>query len=276
MLGVPSFAKVTWIQRLAGMPAVHHAIRLLRVQAIAAKALSFRPVLRKLPKTGVEYRVRFLESFVMADEIFQREIYREAFEGLEVSTYIDLGSNVGYFPCYAAEYLGRRDLTALIVDANGAMAEESRWHVEHNGMQNARVIHGVVGFPSDVTEATFYVNASNVASSAQPVLNPNVPAKGPSKPVTVPTVDLAKAWRAHAGDRRVNLVKIDVEGFEREVLRTMGDVLDITDGVVIEWHKWINSHDEVEAILLARGFERRKVISEDPHCGVAVYRRRPS
>lgn len=275
MLGVPKDAKATWITRLAGMPAVHHAIRILRVQPMAAKALSLRPVRRRLPK-GVEYRVRFLESFLMADEIFSRQIYKEAFEGIDTHSFIDVGSNVGYFPCFAAELTGRRDLLGLAVDGNRTMADETRWHLEHNELTNVRSVWGIVGYPNDVKEATFYLNPSNVASSAQPVLNPNVPSKGTSKAIATPTVDLARAWKEHAGDRKIDVLKIDVEGFEREVLKTCGDVLEKTKSVVIEWHKWITTQDEVEALLRDRGFVRFRNISEDPHCGVAVYRPRNS
>src|SRR5437899_3316081 len=90
MLGVPSGAKATWITKLAGMPVVHKAIRVLRVQQVASKALSIVPVKRKLKKTGVEYRVRFLESFLIADEIFSRAIYREAFDDRKIRTFIDI------------------------------------------------------------------------------------------------------------------------------------------------------------------------------------------
>jgi FkbM family methyltransferase len=271
MLGVPDFAKATWITKLAGMPIVHKAIRTFRIQQVASRALSIVPFKRKLPRTGAEYRVRFLESFLMADEIFQREIYREAFEDLAVETFMDLGSNVGYFTLFAAEHTGRKDLYGISVDGNGDMARETGWHVEHNHLSNTRARHGVVGYPAGVTEATFYVNPSNVASSAQPVLNPNVPAKGESVPVKVAAIDLVREWRELAGDRRVNLLKVDIEGFECDFIKNTTALLDITDRLVLEWHKWVTTRDAIDALLAERGFRIRKVISEDPHCGVAIY-----
>ncbi|WP_394844298.1 FkbM family methyltransferase [Pendulispora brunnea] len=276
MLGVPKDEKPTWISRLAAQPAVHRAIRTFRLQELTSAALKVRPIKRRLPKSGIEYRVRYLESFLMADEIFQRKIYREAFEGLDVRSFVDLGSNVGYFPLFAVELTGRRDLVGIAVDGNRSMTDETRWHVDHNHLANVKPLWGIVGYPSDVKEATFYLNPSNVSCSAQPVLNPDVPSKGRIKEVTVPTVDVASAWMQHAGDVRVDVLKIDVEGFEREVLRTCGALLDKTSSVVVEWHKWIASQDEVEALLRDRGFVRFRTISEDPYCGVAVYRPRAS
>jgi FkbM family methyltransferase len=273
MLGVPSFSKPTFLGKLAASPRFHQAIRTLHLLDIASAALGFVPLKRTL-KSGIKYRVRYVESLLMADEIFKREIYREAFAGRDVKTFIDLGSNVGYFTCYAAHITGNREITGLSVDANPKMAEETAFHVADNGLGNVKPVSGLVGYESDVKDATFYVNPSNISCSALPTLNPNVPAKGDPKPVTVPTVDLAKAWRAHAGDRRVDLIKIDVEGFEREVLRTMPGILAVTDAVVLEWHKWVTSRDELDALLGASGLTLDKVIAEDPHCGVAFYVRR--
>jgi FkbM family methyltransferase len=273
MLGVPEGQKPTLLSRIAAQPAFHKAVRTLRLLDIASGALSLRPVRRTLPKSGTRYRVRYVESFLMADEIFQREIYREAFEGRDVRTYIDIGSNVGYFPCYAAEYTGRHDLIGLSVDANPKMADETRWHIDTNGWPQVRGLSGVVGFANDVEEATFYINPSNISCSAQPVLNPNVPAKGDPVPTKVSTVHLIKEWKKHAGDRRVDLLKMDVEGFEREVLKTIPEVLDITDALVIEWHKWINGREELDGLIGKHGLKLKKIISEDPHCGVALYDR---
>ena len=68
MLGVPKSAKPTFITKLAGMPIVHKAIRTLRLQQIAKTALGMVPLRRKLKNSGCEYRMRHLESLLMADE----------------------------------------------------------------------------------------------------------------------------------------------------------------------------------------------------------------
>lgn len=274
MHGVSNPTKVTLLTRLAGVPLVHKAVRVLRVQALVAAALGIRPIKRRLKKTGGHYRVRFLESMLMADEIFKREIYRAAFADREIRTFVDIGANVGYFTLYAAELTGRRDLTALAVDADAKMADEVRWHVAENGLTGTTVKTGVAGYPPGVTEATFFVNPSNVASSAQPNLNPNVPTKGESKAVTVPAVDVAAEWKAIAGNKRIDLLKIDVEGFELDLIKNSTELFALTDRLVLEWHKWVTSLDEIDALLLERGLSRREIITEDVHAGVAVYDRR--
>lgn len=259
------------MSRLQLRPEFHRTIRALKLVELASKMLSVWPLRRTLAG-GTRYRVRYGESLLMADEIFKRQVYRDPFEGREVRTFVDLGSNVGYFTCYAMERMQRADAFGLAVDANPKMAAETAFHIEQNGWKNVRGISGVVGFPSDVQEASFFLNPSNISGSAT-VLNPNIPAKGAQQEIRVPTVDLSKAWRDHAGDLPVDILKIDVEGFELQVLATIPDLLARTNAVVIEWHKWITARDPIDLVMGRAGLRFVKTVTEDPHCGVAFYER---
>src|ERR1700712_976936 len=97
-----SHLKPTLMSRLQLRPEFHKTIKALRLVEMASKVLNFRPLKRSLPH-GTKYRVRYGESLLMADEIFKRQVYRDPFEGKDVRTFIDLGSNVGYFTCYAMD-----------------------------------------------------------------------------------------------------------------------------------------------------------------------------
>ncbi len=267
----PTPLKPTLMSRLQLRPEFHRALKALKVVEIASTLLSMRPLKRTL-KGGTRYRVRYGESLLMADEIFNREVYKDPFAGRDVKTFVDLGSNVGYFTCYAMDRIARRDAIGLSVDANPKMAEETAWHIAQNGWTNVKGIWGVVGFPSDVQEAPFFLNPSNISGSAT-VLNPNIPAKGAQQEIKVATVDLNRAWREHAGEARVDVMKVDVEGFEVKVLDTIPELLKRTDSVVLEWHKWITARDPVDDVLGKAGLRFKKVVTEDPHCGVAFYER---
>jgi FkbM family methyltransferase len=259
------------VRRLVRQRFLHHVIRVFRIQAIVRLALTVRPVIRRLPRTGVRYRIRHLESLVMADEIFRANCYAAAFDGRDVKTFIDAGCNVGFFACYAAERAGGRDVAGLMVDASPDMVEESRWHISANGLTNVRAVQGAIGFPPDVREVTFFVAASNVASSAQPRQNPRVPAKGETLESRVPTIQLIDAWRDHAGNACVDLLKLDVEGSEIEAIRTNAALLKVTRAVVLEWHKWVVTIDQVTAALAEHGFHLERVISEDEDAGLAFF-----
>lgn len=258
------------MSRLQLRPEFHRTIRALKLVEVASALLKIRPLRRSLPG-GSQYRVRYGESLLMADEIFKRQVYRDPFEGRTVRTFVDLGSNVGYFTCYAADRIGREAI-GLAVDANPKMAEETAWHIEHNGWPRVKGLWSVVGYPLDVGEAPFFLNPSNISGSAT-TLNPNIPAKGAQTEIKVPTVDLNRAWQDHAGDAPVDVMKVDVEGFEVKVLETIPELLKRTNSVVLEWHKWITPREPVDDVLGRAGLRFTKVVTEDPHCGVAFYER---
>jgi FkbM family methyltransferase len=263
--------KPTLMSRLQLRPEFHRTIKALKLVELASKVLSMRPLKRTLPN-GTRYRVRYGESLLMADEIFKREVYRDPFVNRDVRTFVDLGSNVGYFTCYAMDRIRHRDAFGLSVDANPKMAAETKWHVESNGWANVAALWNVVGFASDVDVAPFFLNPSNISGSAT-TLNPNIPAKGAQEEIAVPTIDLNRAWRQHAGDRPVDVMKVDVEGFEVKVLQTIPELLLRTNSVVLEWHKWITPREPVDDVLGRAGLRFVKVVNEDPHCGVAFYER---
>jgi FkbM family methyltransferase len=259
---------MSWLQL---RPEFHRAIKTFKLVELASKLLAVRPLRRTLPG-GVRYRVRYAESLLMADEIFQREVYGDPFRGRDVRTFVDLGSNVGYFTCYAMDRIGRRDAVGLAVDANPKMAEETAFHISLNQWPRVKGLWNVVGFPTDVDEAPFFLNPSNISGSAT-VLNPNIPAKGKQTEIKVATIDLNKAWRDHAGDAPVDVMKVDVEGFEVKVLDTIPELLKRTNSVVLEWHKWITPRDPVDDVLGRAGLRFVRIVTEDPHCGVAFYER---
>src|SRR5678816_1634014 len=144
------------MSRLQLRPEFHRAIRALKLVELASAMLKVRPLRRTLPN-GSRYRVRYGESLLMADEIFKREVYRDPFVDRPVRTFIDLGSNVGYFTCYAADRIGR-GAVGLAVDANPKMADETKFHIESNGWTNVKGLWAVVGYPLDQGEAPFFLN----------------------------------------------------------------------------------------------------------------------
>jgi hypothetical protein len=166
------------MSRLQPRPEFHEAVNAPRLVDIATKVLSLRPLRSTLPNR-TKYRVRYVESLRMADEIFKRQVCGAPFEGRKRKTFIDLGSNVGYFTCFAADKIGR-DAIGLAVDANLKMAEETKHHCELNGWERVKGVWAVFGFPKAPS-------------------NPNIPPKGKQTEITVPTIDLDKAT-LHRGE----------------------------------------------------------------------------
>ena len=74
------------------------------------------------------------------------------------------------------------------------------------------------------------------------------------------------------GNVRCHLLKVDTEGSEKFLFANDSKFLQRIDRIVLEWHKWIISRRELDAMLISRGFELVEVLEECETSGVAWYR----
>ena len=266
--------KKSFLHSLDSLPAFHVAVRVLRLRQLAGMMLKLKPKLGKLPKSGARYRCRYLETILLADELFNRNVYLKAIDPAKLKTFVDLGCNVGLFPLLLNEMTGRKDLRGLLIDANPQMVEEATWHVTTNQLNQVIPVFGLAGAATAGQSVDFYLLPSNLGSSQFPVYEPGKPQKGAWKKVTVPCVDVETLWKKQFGDARCDLLKIDIEGSEKTFLQTDKEFLRRVDAIILEWHKWIVSREEVEAMLTAQGFRLVEVLEELGQTGIAWYARR--
>lgn len=264
---------MSFLSKLDGVPAFHHAVKTLRLREAAGWWLKRCPRIRKLPKTGAVYSCRYLESILLADEIFNRNVYIEAIDPRQVNTFADLGCNVGYLCPLLRELTGRQNLKGIMVDANPLMVAESNWHVQMNDMGRVRVVHGVAGATDAGDTVDFYLLPSNLGSSQFAVFEPGKPPKGQWKRIAVPRLDLETTWLREVGDVQCNFCKMDIEGSELSVLQQSPDFFKRVDQVVVEWHSWIVPHAKLKAELEKQGFHLVKVVEELAQSGIAWYAR---
>src|SRR5436190_11312107 len=159
------------ISTLSRSSLLRRSVQALRLHKLANAALRHRPLVKKLPGSGVIYRATSLESIPLGVEMFEKGLtYDQKFlRGLgAIETFADLGCNVGYFTCLLAHLNPGSPLKGLMIDANAAVVEEARWHAQANGLKDVHALHGVVGEPSPTGEAQFYVYDSSICSSADP------------------------------------------------------------------------------------------------------------
>ena len=69
----------------------------------------------------------------------------------------------------------------------------------------------------------------------------------------------------------VDVLKIDIEGSELDAIATNSELLKITSSVVLEWHKWVVSLDQVKLALRSHGFHLRTIINEDHNTGLGLF-----
>ena len=260
------------LQKLDHFPAFHHVVRWLRLRQLAGFCLRQFPRQGKLP-SGARYRCRYLESLLLADEIFHRNVYLKAIDPAKVTTFVDLGSNVGFFAALLADLTRRRDLRGLMIDANPEMIEETRWHVTTNGLEHVVPVFGLAGAEKEGETVDFFLLPSNLGSSQFAVYEPGKPPKGEWKKISVPRLDVEAAWLKHCGDTRCHVLKIDIEGSEKDFLRTDRKFLQRVDTIILEWHKWIIAREQMDAMLAEQGFKLVEVLEELEQTGIAWYRR---
>jgi len=246
----------------------HWLIRILHLQQIAKIILKWLSLNFKVGE--VTYRVLAPESFSVAREMFGLPTYRFLLNNVEIRTFIDLGCNTGFLACLLASEYGASHIVGVLVDANPDMVEESWWHLKRNGMAKCKAIWAVVG--PETTVADFFVSEFSIASSSRAFgADYPFPITAMNK-LTVPVISLHKLIVDEFGDKRINLLKVDIEGSELDLLGSDISYLSQIDWIVIEWHKWVLSLSDVQKKLIPIRFEFISALKEDEICGLALFK----
>jgi len=256
------------------MPWVHHAVHWLGMYALANQLLRIVPVTRTLPGSGCRIRIRSVAGLALAEEMLRGGAYAGLRHLGPLTTFIDLGCNVGWFPCMLREYGIAAAPIGLLVDADPEMVAEARWHMSANGIQGECLWAAVGATDASAAGTTpFHINPANTSSSMTPFgADHPYPVK---QTIAVPAVAVADAWRQRFAARQVDVIKIDVEGAEFDFLRAEGPFLaEAARHIICEWHAWHGSLDEVVAILEPLGFALVEVSEQDDKGGVAIFRNR--
>lgn len=261
------------VSALSRSRTVRRAVRGFRLHSLGNAWLRRFPVIKRLPGSGIAYRATRLESIPLAVEIFERgNLYNIDMLPQEFSTFCDLGCNVGYFTCWLAHIARGRELKGLMVDANPAVVEEARWHIDVNQWREVHAFHGIVGEECPGGYAEFFTYESNICSASQ-VPSDLSNLNGKWQRIRVPCLSVGKLWRKNLGSERCHVLKVDVEGSELQFVRSERDFMLLVDTVIVEWHKWRVSFDELKGELLSQGFELKIILEENAEMGTAVFTR---
>ena len=252
---------------------VRKIVKTLRLHLLANQWLRRFPVVKTLPGSGIRYRARRVESLGLSAEMFDRDLlYTTSGLSEKIHTFADLGCNVGYFTCWLADRMKSTELKGIMVDANIEAVEDARWHVEANQMKNVKVLEGIVGADSKAEKASFYVHTSNVCSTTAPVNGGELDHSTWTQ-IQAPCVKIEENWTKFFGNAPCELLKIDIEGSEMDFFRNEAAFLGRVQTILIEWHKWRVSLDELKSYLGALGFSLKKVLDENEGLGTALFSR---
>jgi FkbM family methyltransferase len=195
------------------------------------------------------------EDIGLLSQIFVRRDYRMEASG--VRRILDLGANIGMATIY---------LSRLFPEAQFACVEPSpentpllKRAIALNGIP-ARVFEAAAGAESGTT---------NLYLADKPVANSVYPVEGFSSLVTVPLISVPEIMNQMGWDR-IDLLKIDIEGSEKEVLGRNNSWLSKVGLITGESHLDPEyRYDKLRADLGAFGFVLETLIPEGPDFGAS-------
>jgi len=242
-------------------------VKALRLHVPVNSWLHHFPVVKTLP-SGIRYRARRVESLALSAEMFdENALYDITDSPADIRTFADLGCNVGYFTCWLCDRLKNTQLKGLMVDANAEAVEDAQWHVEQNNLHDVYALHGLAGLPKEGFK-DFFLHTSNVCSTATP--EPGVSADSWTR-VQVPCLDIEDNWHKRFGDTPCDLLKMDIEGSEKEFFQNETRFMRRVKTVLLEWHKCKVSLDEIVGLLSPQGFALKKILYQNEAAGTAIF-----
>jgi len=259
------------ILRLAGSESLRKIVKFFQLHLLANWWLRCFPVVKILPKSGIRYRARRVESLGLSVEMFDRnELYSLADLPPNTGSFADLGCNVGYFTCWLCDQTGNRQMKGLMVDANAEAIEDAQWHIKANHLSRVYALHGLVGTKSENGQASFFLHTSNVCSTAAPT-DETLKNRNTWTHVQVPCLNLGKKWQHYFGDLQCDLLKIDIEGSEMDFFHNEPLFLKRTNAILVEWHKWHVTLLDLKTYLSGQGFALKKILHENEGLGTALF-----
>ena len=245
----------------------------LGVYQIANACLSRFPILKKIGDTEIVVKINSVAGLALAEEILGGAGYRPALEGYSIKTFVDLGCNVGWFPCLLAAYQFSENPMGIMVDGDPDVINSARWHLEKNNLTRCEIIHGVVGVSDNSNTIIFNINPSNTQSSIKKfAANHPFPLKGKVKEEWVPSLTLSKEWKSRFGETPIDLLKIDIEGAELEFLKKEIDfIISKVRRIVCEWHEWHVTLSEIKGYLESKNFVMGLILEKDEKGGVVIF-----
>ena len=242
----------------------------LHVREVASALLRRWPLVRTVPGSSLKYRVVTLDNLVVAREIFTRHEYGALAGYTDIHSFADLGSNCGYFTLFLAAMAGHDTVLGIAVDAHPAMVEQTRWHIQRNGLHDVHAVWGLVG-AADGSDGRFFINVDAAGSSQFNRAPEGNVTQDPWREISAPTLSLGEEWQRRFGNAPCDVLKVDIEGSEDALLRREAAFLARVGLLVIEMHRWIVDVPALEAFLDSQGFERREVMRSSDTIHVALY-----
>ena len=193
----------------------------------------------------------FLEIFKLKNHCKIR-----GFQGENCEIVVDIGANEGFYSLF----LKKRNpsLKIFCVEPIKSTFEILKKNILSNGLDDLVLENFAIGIKKG--DISFeYVPEITVLSSKR-IFRENLPWLDKERIKTqkvrvIPLSILINKWKLN----KIDILKIDVEGGELEVLKSLGNKIKIVQKIVLEWHS-VKLRDDCKKFLLKKGF---KLLSEE-------------
>ena len=176
-------------------------------------------------------------------EIWHERMYDKVpgFCPVEPDCVVDVGANIGAFALYQA--CKKRAKAVIAFEPSPTVFKRLEANVALNGLRNITTVNAAVG---DLCGSLPFLELPMS-------MNSRVAAGSELGATIVPATTLDSSL-LKLGVARVNLLKIDTEGYETHVLRGATGILGLTERLIIEIHDETDK-SEFQALLLPLGFQ---------------------
>ncbi len=267
------FGNESLTRRLERMAWVHALAKRLHIRELMNAGLARYPLRRTLSGSGVMYLLETFEAVAIEQTYFGNPVFTQIFSHNPPKTFIDLGCNSGIFPCFLTHVTKGRALRGFCVDANETQVKLAKKNVNLNGWPEVHVTCGLVGSTHpEEAQSEFSLAPTSLSSCQFDYQETESGHPVDWKRTTVPTLRVGPTWTQLFGpDLRCGCLKIDIEGSEMSFLRQENDFLRRVDTILIEWHVWTTTPDEVVHYLAAQNFRLDQTIEEGARHGVLFF-----
>jgi FkbM family methyltransferase len=211
--------------------------------AIAFRFLRLAPVLAServrtiVLRDGTKLSYRLNRGDIQAiREVWLTPTYLPPSPRDRIGVCVDIGANIGFATLYFARHHGAGE--CVVVEPDAGNAGLLRRNLEQNGIR-AVVLEAAVG-RSDGVGRFAQSQESNLGRLAEAGVPVNV--------LSMPSV------LANVEGRRVDLLKVDIEGGEAELFAGDTSWLDRVDAIVIEFHQEVTAPAPIISRITAHGF----------------------
>ncbi len=240
-------------ERLLQNSMIQVLVKRLRLLSLINWCLARLSITRGIPGSDLRYRLRFIDSLVLMNSLIRgREYAAIASEADRISTIVDLGCNVGFFPLYLCFLRGDRNVRGLLVDANPAMADEAAANMRLNNLADLHAQNGLAGGDQGDGMGDFFVTHNSMSSSANAGL---IGTMYGVRKIAVPQIAVGHEFdRLFGSSMKIDLLKVDIEGSELEFFESSPDLLRRCDRIIVEYHLPRVTLADIESQLRPLGF----------------------